>query len=119
MVVDNREDVILRGSSPYQIGGQTGHQPQEHIFSVKSMMAKSNMEGRLMMLQAYDISKFFDKEVLRDAMNTLYELKVDMKSYMTWFKLNKNTRIRVKTGVGYTDWSEEGSTIGQGTGQPG
>ena len=79
-------------------------------------MAKHVMEGKMMMLQTYDISKFFDKEVLEDVMNTLYELKVDMKAYRTWFLLNKNTNIRVKTGVGYTEWSEEGPMIGQGTG---
>ena len=27
-----------------------------------------------------------------------------------------NTRIRVKTGAGYSDWSDEGPIIGQGTG---
>jgi hypothetical protein len=45
----------------------------------------------------------------------VYEMKVDSKAYRTWAKLNVNTRIRVKTGIGYTDWSDEGSMIGQGT----
>ena len=116
MVVDCMKDAILKGSSPYQIGGQPGHQPQEHIFSVKSMIAKQRMEGKVTILQAYDISKFFDKEVLEDAMNTMHELGINGKAYRTWCKLNRNTRIRVKTGVGYTDWSEEGAMIGQGTG---
>ena len=60
MVVDYMKDNILKGASPYQIGGQPGHQPQEHIFSIKSMISKYTMEGKLMMLQTYDISKFFD-----------------------------------------------------------
>ena len=115
MVVDYMKDNILKGASPYQIGGQPGHQPQEHIFSIKSMISKYTMEGKLMMLQTYDISKFFDKEVFEDVMNTLYEMNVDSKAYRTWAKLNENTRIRVKTGTGYTDWSDEGSMIGQGT----
>jgi hypothetical protein len=116
MVVDNMKETILRGSSPYQIGGQPKHRPQEHIFSVKSMMAKYNMEGKVLLLQAYDISKFFDKEVVEDVMDTLYNMGVDMKAYRVWTKLNMNTRIRVKTGAGYTEWSDEGSMIGQGTG---
>ena len=49
-------------------------------------------------------------------MNTMYEMGVDMKTYRTWSKLNSNTKIRVKTGVGYTEWSSEGAMIGQGTG---
>ena len=48
-------------------------------------------------------------------MNTFYEINVDSKAYRTWAKLNENTGIRVKTGTGYTDWSDEGSMIGQGT----
>ena len=43
------------------------------------------------MPQTYDIYKFFDKEVLHDVMNTLYELGVDEKAYRTWYKLNENT----------------------------
>ena len=116
MAVEEMRNVILDGSSPYQIGGQPGHQPQEHIFTVKSILAKYEAEGELVMLQAYDISKFFDKEALPDVMNTLHELGVDRKAYRTWYHLNKNTNIRVKTGVGYTEWSNEGPMIGQGTG---
>ena len=48
-------------------------------------------------------------------MNTMHEMNIDGKAYRTWAKLNQNTRIRVKTGIGYTDWSDEGSMIGQGT----
>ena len=66
LVVDCMKDAILKGSSPYQIGGQPGHQPQEHIFSVKSMIAKQKLEGKVTVLQAYDISKFFDKEVCHE-----------------------------------------------------
>ena len=80
MVVETMKEDILKGSSPYQIGGQPGHQPQEHIFSVKSIIAKIIMQGKMMMLQTYDISKFFDKEVLDDVMNTLYDMNVDMKA---------------------------------------
>ena len=74
------------------------------------------MEGKVLLLQAYDISKFFDNKVLEDVMDTLYGLGVDMKAYRVWSKLNMNTRIRVKTGAGYSDWSDEGPMIGQGTG---
>ena len=63
LVVDNMKDKILKGSSPYQIGGQPGHQPKEHIFTVKSIIARCMKEGKMVILQAYDISKFFDKEV--------------------------------------------------------
>ena len=110
-----KEDILMK-SSPYQIGGQPGHRPQEHIFSIKSILAKYIMQGKMVMLQAYDISKFFDKETLPDVMSTLQEIGIDSKAYRTWSLLNMKTNIRVKTGVGYTAWSQEGPMIGQGTG---
>ena len=116
MVVEVMKEVILSKSSPYQIGGQPGHRPQEHIFTVKSILAKYIREDKMIMLQAYDISKFFDKETVPDVMNTLHEMGVDGKCYRAWALLNDNTNIRVKTGVGYTAWSQEGAMIGQGTG---
>ena len=116
IVVEEMKEDILAGASPFQIVGQPGHQPQEHLFTVKSILAKYKVEGKLALMQAYDISKFFDKEVLPDVMNTLYEMGVDKKAYRTWYKLNQNTMIRVKTGVGYSNWSSEGPMIGQGTG---
>ena len=116
MVVESMKKAILMKSSPYQIGGQPGHRAQEHIFSMKSILAKNIMQGGVIILQAYDISKFFDKETLPDVMNTLHEVGIDDKAYRLWSKLNSNTNIRVKTGVGYSEWSQEGAMIGQGTG---
>ena len=116
MVVEFMKDIILKKSSPYQIGGQPGHRAQEHIFSIKSILAKNIMEGEMVILQEYDLSKFFDKEAVPDVMNTLHEAGVDGKAYRAWAKLNGNTNIRVKTGVGYSEWSQEGPMIGQGTG---
>ena len=66
--------------------------------------------------QLYDIQKYFDKENLRDAMNALFQIGVDPKMYRVWFNLNKNTVIRVKTGTGYSEWTNAGELIGQGTG---
>ena len=71
--------------------------------------------GGCLILQLYDIRKFFDKENLRDAMDSLYGMGVDPKIFRAWFLLNKNTRIQVKTSVGCTEWAEAGELIGQGT----
>ena len=49
-------------------------------------------------------------------MNTLYQIGMDPKMYRVWFNLNKNTVIRVKTGTGYSEWTNAGELIGQGTG---
>jgi hypothetical protein len=47
-----------------------------------------------MLAQLYDLSKYFDKEILRDAMDTLYNAGISGKLYRLWFMLNKDTQIR-------------------------
>ena len=40
VIVDAMKEDILDASSCYQIGGQPGHRSQEHLFTVKSVIAK-------------------------------------------------------------------------------
>ena len=67
-----------------------------------------------MFLQVWDVSKYFDKEILRDAMDTLYNACIVGKLYRLWFLLNKN-KIRVKTGFGMTDTAATGENVAQGS----
>ena len=116
MVVEKFKPDIIRETSKFQIGGIEKHRPQEHLFTVKSVLALYKDLDLDIIFQLYDIQKYFDKENLRDAMDTLYRAGVDPKMYRVWFNLNKNTLIRVKTGSGFSEWAEAGELIGQGTG---
>ena len=69
------KEYILKGSSCYQIGGQPGHRSLEHLFSVKSIIAKKTEEGKVLIGGVHDISKFFAKEVLSDVLQTLTDIK--------------------------------------------
>jgi hypothetical protein len=88
---------IVEKCSKFQIGGMPGHRPSEHLFCIKSVMAGL---GHPLIIQTFDISKYFDSEVLRDAMAALYES--GGKLYRLLFELNRETNIKVKTGVGTT-----------------
>ena len=68
-----------------------------------------------MLVQLYDISKFFDRESLRDGMNSIYNCGIQGKLYRLIFTMNKDTKIRVRTAVGETEEKETGENIGQGT----
>ena len=116
LVVEKIKPCIIKGTSKFQIGGIEKHRPQEHLFVVKSILGLFADLNKSVIFQLYDIQKYFDKENLRDAMNTLFEVGVDPKMYRVWFNLNKNTVIRVKTGSGHSEWAEAGELIGQGTG---
>ena len=68
-----------------------------------------------MLIQCYDISKYFDKEMMEDAIMTCKERGADAKATRLWYKLNADTEICVKTGVGVTDYANVGAVVGQGT----
>ena len=106
---------LVEKSSIYQIGGQSKHRPEELIFSMKSLVAKVRKEKRPVLLQCWDISKFFDKEMIEDALLTCYKRDVNPKIVRLWAKLNENTTIKVKTGVGESESANVGAVVGQGT----
>ena len=60
------------------------------------------MSNQAAAVQFFDISKFFDREFLRDGMNELYKCAISGKLYRLIFLLNKDTRITVRTPVGDT-----------------
>ena len=67
-------------------------------------------------LTVADIMKFFDKQSLVDAMDTLHKAKINPKFYRVWFKMNQNTVIQVKTGAGMSARGLAGPVTGQGGG---
>jgi hypothetical protein len=85
------------------------------LFTVRSVAALKIQQGQGIMLQVYDIKRLFDKESLRDVMNTLNEVGINRKAYRTWILLNQKTRIAVKTGMGITEEGDVGEVVGQGT----
>ena len=82
---------------------------------MKSVISKYRKEGKLVIIQTSDISKFFDKESLYNAILTCYKRGADPKACRLWYKLNEDTQIRVRTGAGLTDYSGAGALVGQGT----
>ena len=68
-----------------------------------------------MVMQLYDLEKYFDKEMMEDALLTCYKRDADPKAIRCWYKLNQGTVIRVRTGVGLSDPGEVGDVVGQGT----
>ena len=116
MVVKEMEPAIVSATSRFQIGGVQGHRPQEHLFSVKSLVGKYLQEKKMIILVCYDISGFFDKEVLADVVEELHSIGVDPKAERLFYKLNEATRVKVRTGCGDSEWGEVGDILGQGSG---
>ena len=66
------------------------------------MMAYYEKINKPFIIQVYDLSKYFDKESLRDAMNSLYETGVKGKLYRLWFMMNCGNQVKVLTSAGMT-----------------
>ena len=74
LAVNKMKDCILTSSSKYQVGGQPGHSPEEHIFTIKSIWAMLIKENSGMILTLVDIISFFDRENIYDVMQTLDDI---------------------------------------------
>ena len=106
---------IMDNMSKYQIGTKVGHRAQEHLFVVKSVIGLYEMLGKAIILQLWDISKYFDRESLSDGLNELYKNQVRGKLYKLLYEMNKDTRIKVRTAVGDPEERDTGEGWGQGT----
>ena len=69
----------------------------------------------MVIIKLYDISKYFEKETIEDAILTCKNRGADPKAVRLWYKLNQHTRIRVQTGSGTSQYTDVGAVLGQGT----
>ena len=115
LVVGKMKSDILKSSSKYQVGGQPGHAPEEHIFTIKSIWALLEKQNAGMIITLVDIVAFFDREDIYDVMETLHKIGTNKKAARVWYKLNEGTEISVKTASGVTETAYVGDCIGQGT----
>jgi len=115
LVTEKMKADIVEATPQIQLGGMPGASCVDHLVVLKTWM-KYKEENKLGgILCTFDMSKFFDKEPLRDIMNVLREwAKIDNKCYRLWYRLNENTRISVRTSVGESKCAVCPDTIGQG-----
>ena len=81
---------------------------------VKSVVARQRSLGKMVIIQGYDVSKYFDKEMIEDGVISCLRRGADPKAVRLWYKLNEDTRIKVRTGAGMTRFGKVGAVIGQG-----
>ena len=117
MVISLAKVPIIKNMSKYQIGTVPGHRSQEHLFVMKNVISLYEHYKQPVIVQLYDIQKFFDREMLVDGLDAVYNSGVKGKLYRLLYLMNKDTIIKVKTGVGISEEEETGENIGQGTGE--
>ena len=118
MVINQAKVPIIQNMSKYQIGTVPGHRPEEHLFVMKMVVSLYSHYRKPIILQLYYIRKFFDREMLIDGMDAIYSSGVRGKLYRLLYNMmNKNTIVKVNTGVGMSNEAETGENTGQGTGE--
>ena len=95
MAFESSKSHIFEQSTVYQIGGQSGHSPEEH----KSLMGLMEYMGEGLILNLVDIIAFFDREEILDVIEALEDMEVNKKVIRLLYKLNEKTEIKVKTSV--------------------
>jgi len=81
IIVEKSKNKITSKCSKFQIGALPGHRAQEHLFVLKSTINLFSYLKKSLIFQCWDISKYFDKENLKDAMDALYQSGIVGKLY--------------------------------------
>ena len=95
LVMDAAKDTLIHNMSKFHIGTKPGHRAQEHLFVTKSVISLYMKYDKAVILSAWDLSKFFDKECLTYVMGEIFKSNVRGKLYRLLYHMNKNTRICV------------------------
>ena len=115
IVTSEIKPIITDNLTEYQIGAIPGHKPEEHLFTLKSVLALKEKNGEAIGIEFLDLSKYFDKENLVDVLAELKKANVDDKHYNLVYELNKDTRVTVRTAVGDSESVETAETVAQGS----
>ena len=86
MVTTAIKPLVFENMSEFQIGGVPGHRAQEHLFTVKSVLALAEKNNAAMAIQVLDLSKYFDSESLLDCLNEIYRAEVKGNSIDSFMK---------------------------------
>ena len=116
LITEKMKPRIVEATPKIQIGEMPSSQSVEHLVTLKTWMKQLEENKSEGIVSLFDMSKFFDKESLLDCMDTLNKkAKIDAKSYRRLYKLNKRTKISVKTSVGESKTAPIKDSGGQGS----
>ena len=115
LIVERMKEPLIKSATIYQIGGLPGHSINEHLITLKTIMAWAEKTGKEIVFMIMDIMSFFDKENIFDCLETMEKLNVNEKAARVWYKLNKDSEVTVKTTGGETKTAKVGDCLGQGT----
>ena len=115
MVIEEAKPHIYENMPMSQIACRPGHRASEHIFVIKSILAKVQAESKSLIWTNYDVSKMFDKEDIFFCLEKIYDCNVKGKLYRLLYQMNKELKVKVKTPVGLTPSAKSDPSLAQGS----
>ena len=86
--------------SEFQAGGRPYRGTRDQLFILRSVMEYKIYNKDKMLLQFMDLSKAFDKMVLKIVMNNLWDAEVRGKIWRVIYKINEYAELTIKTPFG-------------------
>ena len=103
------------GFSNYQLGGRKQKSPTDQVFVLRSIIEHMNYMGRTFFIEFCDLKKAYDKMILKNVMNDLWNADIRGKIWRNIFKINENTDIIIKTPYGNTTGTKVQQILKQGS----
>ena len=86
LIVNQLNEPLINKATIYQIGGLPGHSINEHLITVKTIMAWAEVKEKVIVFLIMDIMSFFDKENIFDCLETMETLNCNKKATRVWYK---------------------------------
>ena len=116
-LIHNRSAPVTEkhGFTESQIGGRKSRGIYDHIFTLRSIMEEYKYLKSPIILEFIDLVKAFDKMILKNVMNDLWNANVKGKIWRNIYKINQRALIKVLTPAGPTEEFQIGETLKQGS----
>ena len=115
MIMMRAINKIEEGMSDYQAGGRKDFSIAEPVFILRSTIQKYNYYNQPLILEFLDLRKAFDKMILKNVMQNLWDIGLKGRIWRNIYNINKEATIRIKTALGNTEDFEVGEILKQGS----
>ena len=106
---------IQKAMTPFQAGGRPKYSTAEQTFILRSILENHKYYKRKLILQFYDLMKAFDKMIIKNIMQELWENGIRGRIWRNMHKINEKAVIQIRTALGKTEKFEIGETLKQGS----
>ena len=110
MILNRATPKMENKMSPLQAGGRKGFSIREQVFIVRSIIDRYEYYKQEIYLQFIDLKKAFDKMVVKNVMQNLWECEIRGKIWRMIYNINRKAVIKVKINSNTTT---ENITIGE------